>query len=75
MGEAKGIQADHLDYLTEQIDYLKSQIGDLSARLDAVESGNHVAARKVEGRQEQTPQAVQVQEQIPAAHEGVLKIG
>jgi len=74
MVESKSIQADNLDYLTEQIDSLKSQVEELSARLDAVESGNHVAERLAEPQQVHTPQnAGPVQEKIPVAQDGVLK--
>ena len=73
MGEVKNIQSDNFDYLTEQIDFLKSQVKELSTRLEAVESGNLVTARQAEPQQAQVQKQDHTQEPVPVARQGVLK--
>jgi len=68
MGEVKTIQADNLNYLTEQIDNLKSQVDELSSRLLALEKGKGFREERREAQETMPPARP-----VTVPQEGVLK--
>jgi hypothetical protein len=74
MGESETAQVDQLQHLTEQLDSLKKQVDELSARLTFIEADKQIVGKQPEPQQAETQQvASSIPEQKQVSRDGVLK--
>jgi len=74
MGDSETAQVDQLQHLTEQVDSLKKQVEEISARLTFIEADQQVVGKQPEPQQAETQQvASSIPEQKQVSQDGVLK--